>query len=107
MHPKDAEGIANSVDPDQTVLVCIVCPDLSVRKLRNITGINKPKSNIGVTTFLSSEKQIYRLSVVLPTYLSFFYKIPLFVLTVILRVILTNRIRILCLNFFILIIVNA
>ena len=25
MHPKDAEGIANSVDPD--------CPDLSVRKL--------------------------------------------------------------------------
>ena len=43
MHPKDAEGIANSVDPDQTaprsslILVCTVCPDLSVRKLRNIT----------------------------------------------------------------------
>ena len=32
MHPKDAEGIANSVDPDQTV-----CPGLSVRKLRKIT----------------------------------------------------------------------
>ena len=39
MHLKDAEGIANSVDPDQTSLiwVCTVCPDLSVRKLRNIT----------------------------------------------------------------------
>ena len=43
MHPKDAEGIANSVDPDQTaplgglIWVCTVCPDLSVRKLRNIT----------------------------------------------------------------------
>ena len=44
MHPKDAEGIANSVDPDQTapdqtaplIWVCTVCPDLSVRKLRNI-----------------------------------------------------------------------
>ena len=42
MHPKDAEGIANSVDPDQTeqsIWVCTVCPDLSVRKLRNITVI--------------------------------------------------------------------
>ena len=41
MHPKDAEGIANSVDPDQAapslIWVCTVCPDLSVRKLRNIT----------------------------------------------------------------------
>ena len=40
MHPKDAEGIANSVDPDQTapslIWVCTVCPDLSVRKLRKI-----------------------------------------------------------------------
>ena len=46
MHPKDAEGIANSDDPDQTAplgaeeqaglgLHCL--PDLSVRKLRNIT----------------------------------------------------------------------
>ena len=45
MHPKDAEGIANSVDPDQTaprsslIWVCTVCPDLSVRKLRNITVV--------------------------------------------------------------------
>ena len=42
MHPKDAEWIANSVDPNQTarsrlILVCTVCPDLSVRKLRSIT----------------------------------------------------------------------
>ena len=34
MHPKDAEGIANSVDPDQR---CTVHPELSVRKLRVIT----------------------------------------------------------------------
>ena len=42
MHPNDAEGIANSVDPDQTaplIWVCTVCPDLSVRKLRNIKAI--------------------------------------------------------------------
>ena len=40
MHPKDAAGTANSVDPDQRsslIWVCTVCPDLSVRKLRNIT----------------------------------------------------------------------
>ena len=41
MHPKDAAGIANSVDPDQTrsslIWVCTVCPDLSVQKLRIIT----------------------------------------------------------------------
>ena len=40
MHPKDADGLANSVDPDQTrsslIWVCTVCPDLSVRKLRKI-----------------------------------------------------------------------
>ena len=41
---KDANGIANSVDPDQTaptrsslIWVCTVCPDQSVRKLRIIT----------------------------------------------------------------------
>ena len=40
MHPKDAEGIANSVDPDHTaprsilIWVCTVCQVLSVRKLR-------------------------------------------------------------------------
>ena len=37
MHPKDAARIANSVDPDQSLIwVCSVCPDLSVPKLRNI-----------------------------------------------------------------------
>ena len=33
MHPKDTEGMANSVDPDQTaplMWVRTVCPDLSV-----------------------------------------------------------------------------
>ena len=40
MRPKDAEGIANSVDPDHTaprrilIWVCTVCQVLSVRKLR-------------------------------------------------------------------------
>ena len=39
----DANGITNSKDPDETaplsslIWVCIVCPDLSVRKLRVIT----------------------------------------------------------------------
>ena len=45
MSPNDADGIANSVDPDQTTpqgavrsgSACTVCPDLSVRKLRKIT----------------------------------------------------------------------
>ena len=38
MHPKDAEGIPNSVDPDHSLIwVCTVCSDLSVRKLRKIT----------------------------------------------------------------------
>ena len=50
MSPNDADGMANSVDPDQTaplgavcssrsslIWVCTVCPGLSVRKLRIIT----------------------------------------------------------------------
>ena len=39
MHPKNAAGIANSVDTDQTapLWVCDVCLDLSVWKLRIIT----------------------------------------------------------------------
>ena len=37
MHPNNAEGIANSVDPDQTAPVY---PDLYVRKLRNITVLS-------------------------------------------------------------------
>ena len=41
MSPKDADGMANSVDPDQTaqeslISVCTVCPDLTVRKLKII-----------------------------------------------------------------------
>ena len=38
---KHADGMANRIDPDQTrsslIWVYTVCPDLSVRKLRNIT----------------------------------------------------------------------
>ena len=45
MSPNDADGMANSVDPDQTmsslIWVCTVCPDLSVRKLRIITVVVK------------------------------------------------------------------
>ena len=39
MYPKEADGVANSVDPDQTAPldVHLVCPGLSVRKLRIIT----------------------------------------------------------------------
>ena len=41
MSPNDADGMANSVDPDQTASsldwVCTVCPGISVRKLRIIT----------------------------------------------------------------------
>ena len=40
IHPKDTDGITNSVDPDQTwnslIWIFTVCPDLSVSKLRNL-----------------------------------------------------------------------
>ena len=42
MHPKDAVGMANNVDPESRsslIWVCTVWPGLSVRKLRNITVI--------------------------------------------------------------------
>ena len=40
MGPKDTDGMANSVDPYQTApRVYTVCPDLSDRKLRIITGV--------------------------------------------------------------------
>ena len=45
MPPKDADGIANSEDPDQTaplgglIWVCTVCPDLFVQKLMIITVV--------------------------------------------------------------------
>ena len=38
--PKDADGVANGEDPDQTaplIWVCTVCPDQSVQKLMIIT----------------------------------------------------------------------
>ena len=43
MSPNDADGMANSADPDQTaprnslIWVYTVCPDLSVQKLRIVT----------------------------------------------------------------------
>ena len=40
MSPNNAEGMANSVDLDQTaplIWVCTVCPGISVQKLRIIT----------------------------------------------------------------------
>ena len=46
MSPNDADGMANSVDLDQTaprsslIWVCTVCPSISVRKLRIITVNN-------------------------------------------------------------------
>ena len=47
MSPKDADGIANSVDPDQTrrslILVYTVCTGLYVRKL-GIIHVKKPSS---------------------------------------------------------------
>ena len=41
MHPKDADGIANSVDliKDSLIWVYTVCPDVSVQKLRLITVV--------------------------------------------------------------------
>ena len=42
MSPNDADGMAYSVDPDQTapIWVCTVCPGLSVRKLRIIRVVS-------------------------------------------------------------------
>ena len=67
MSPNNADGMANSVDPDQTALILIwvytVCPDLSVRKLRKITVTNEfghkaKKKNMCVPGF-GSEKARY------------------------------------------------
>ena len=47
MSPNDADGMANSVDPDQTaprsslIWVCTVCPGISVQKLRVLTVISE------------------------------------------------------------------
>ena len=52
MSPNDAEGMADSIEPDQTaprsslIWVFTVCPGLSVWKLRNITGKLVQKSGI-------------------------------------------------------------
>ena len=58
MSPNDADGMATSADPDQTapsfrsslIWVCIVCPGISVRKLRIITvdkiAVHKSKTLI-------------------------------------------------------------
>ena len=53
MHPKDADSIANSEDPDQTALslstliwVCTICPDQSVQKLRIITVLSNRVKDI-------------------------------------------------------------
>ena len=45
MGPKDADGMANIVDPDQTapLWVYIFCPELSVWKLRFIMVSVQPK----------------------------------------------------------------
>ena len=42
MHPKDADGMANSVDPDLSSLIWVytICPDLPVRKIRNIHNMS-------------------------------------------------------------------
>ena len=50
MSPNDADGMANSVDPDQTfsrsslIWVCTVCPGISVRKLKILT-VNRNLTN--------------------------------------------------------------
>ena len=47
MSPHDADGMANSVDPDQTaplIWVCTVCPGISVQKLRIIAVTIEIKS---------------------------------------------------------------
>ena len=59
----DADGMANSVDPDQTapslIWVCTVCPDLSVQKLRKITvpyfSLNQ---KVAVCMYLNGCKEI-------------------------------------------------
>ena len=54
MHPTDAAGIANSVDPDHSSLiwVCTVCPDLSVRKHRIIRVVVKKEGHFNMNRAL-------------------------------------------------------
>ena len=54
MNPNYADGMANSVDPDQTaplIWVCTVCPSISVRKLRIVTVPSLQKQLV-ISTFL-------------------------------------------------------
>ena len=55
MSPNDADGMANSVDPDQTarsslIWVCTVCPGISVRKLRIITVVRPEQTTLTTRT---------------------------------------------------------
>ena len=55
MNPKDADEMANSVDPDQTaprsslIWVCTVCPIISVRKLRIIIVLPKKSARFATS----------------------------------------------------------
>ena len=53
MSPNDAEGIANSVDPDQSSLIwgCTVCPGISVRKLKINTVVSNIPGNMETACF--------------------------------------------------------
>ena len=56
MSPNDADGVANSVDPDQTaplIWVCTDCPSISVRKLRIITDSYNISLQIELVVLLS------------------------------------------------------
>ena len=67
MSPNDADGMANSVDPDQTdcslIRVCTVCSDLCVRKLRLIMvyAFQSLTKGIHLPQILTSDQQ-YSLS---------------------------------------------
>ena len=53
MSPNDADGMANSVDPDQTaplIRIYTVCPGITVPKLRIITSVNISYQNANQNT---------------------------------------------------------
>ena len=74
----DADGIANSVDPDQTALwVCTVCPGISVRKLRIITVRTTTVHNLlqSFHAYFGKEDRMWDLIVSVPDHcLSFYFK---------------------------------
>ena len=76
--PNDADGMANSEDPDQTaplIWVCTVCSDLSVRKLRIITIailmklIPKKQFCLEISTYYDDKKmtKVKKKKKILPT----------------------------------------